>query len=346
MRHLIQHLSLTPTTESGFVKITNYDIENPFSFSNLHYELNGFTNVSDMQVGIRVAQTSFANVFPTIKKNVNELTISVNGYVYNVILPQGYYTNVSICDEIVGQVTNYFGNEHFSDFLFGCEINERNASFIVMCNYNFTILYNRRTPFNVLGLASDVAAYPMVASKPTDMYIITSPKMCNMLGATNIIISTNVFRTLNMDISNGYGFLANIQVTANPFSMIHYQNQSDAYFMFPEKQSIDEIDLQFRDQDGDFLDFQGIPWNMVLEFKFTALPNPRESILDFIKNTYSKEDKEDDKKEQLQFEIPSASDIPHDESKSDTTDKEEDLNTEENTFVMQSAYQNVYPQEL
>lgn len=363
-RHSIQHLSLSPTTKSGFVEIQNNDKLNPYSYSNLVFGLYGLASDlnSNIQVGLRVSQASFPNVFPTVTSRNNCLDIQIYNTRKIVYLPIGYYTASTICAELKALLLFEFSN--LSNLDIACYISNITGKFSLLSNYPFIIFYNANQATMPFGMEINQTDYPIQAIETVTDYEYTGPRMCNMLGVTNLLITTNVFRTVNIDVTNGYGFLANIQVTNSVFGMIHYLNQSDNYFLFPDKTAIDQIDIQLKDQDGNLLDFQGFSWSIILEFKYMALDVPRQTIHQFVnqltassdqqaqskiqtnKNANTNSQERDNQVDDDDDQQDDDNEMTDDPTQPDDTEQADTELSANNEYIMENAYQNIYPAEL
>ena len=142
----VQHLSLAPTSASGFVKIVNLDSK-PYAYSNLLYYLHGFTAElgKSTQVGIRVSQASFPNVFYNVNTNNNLFAIPVedpdtnNVYSYTVEIPVGNYSTKNLCASLKIALEDVFS--FLVDINFDMSISELDALFTMASNYPFEIEY-------------------------------------------------------------------------------------------------------------------------------------------------------------------------------------------------------------
>jgi hypothetical protein len=288
MSHLtIQHISLSPVVNNGFVKVRNNDKIKNYN-SNLLFELNGLTAEipNHKQIGLRLMQASFPNVFSNIKETNNKLTIKVvhnqNEQQTTIIIPTGEYTAATLTSLLQSSFTNYFSTI-FTGIVFQFTVSQTTGILSILCNLSFSILYDEKTPFYVLGLPlADDQDYPLQSTIANGFYQISGTNICNFLGVTNILIASNIFRTMNIDVANGYGFLANVPVTSTMFGMIFYTNTSEKCYTFPDRSYIDTIDISLRDQNGNLLNFQRFNWSIILEIQFEDSETIRENVPQFV----------------------------------------------------------------
>jgi hypothetical protein len=288
MSHLtIQHISLSPVVNNGFVKVRNNDKIKNYN-SNLLFELNGLTAEipNHKQIGLRLMQASFPNVFSNIKETNNKLAILVthneNRQQTTIIIPTGEYTAATLTSLLQSSFTNYFSS-FFTGIVFQFTVSQTTGILTILCNLSFSIIYDENTPFYVLGLPlTDDQEYPLQSTIANGLYQISGTNICNFLGVTNILIASNIFRTMNIDVANGYGFLANVPVTSPMFGMIFYTNASEKCYTFPDRSYIDTIDISLRDQNGNLLNFQRFNWSIILEIQFEDSETIRENVPQFV----------------------------------------------------------------
>jgi len=235
---------------------------------------------------LRLMQASFPNVFSNIKETNNTLTIKVvhnqNEQQTTIIIPTGEYTAATLTSLLQSSFTNYFSTI-FTGIVFQFTVSQTTGILSILCNLSFSILYDEKTPFYVLGLPlADDQEYPLQSTIANGFYQISGTNICNFLGVTNILIASNIFRTMNIDVANGYGFLANVPVTSTMFGMIFYTNTSEKCYTFPDRSYIDTIDISLRDQNGNLLNFQRFNWSIILEIQFEDSETIRENVPQFV----------------------------------------------------------------
>jgi hypothetical protein len=92
-------------------------------------------------------------------------------------------------------------------------------------------------------------------------YTATSPFLCNLLGITQLNISSTLINSQNYVSGGQSNLLGTITVNSGPYGIILYSSIDKIGI---SNREIDSIDIQIRDQFNQLINFNNAPWSMTI----------------------------------------------------------------------------------
>lgn len=221
--------------------------------------------------------------FTGLLKDDNDM-IFCEGGVLNAQIPVSFYQvayyNNTLYYQIGATVYSIIvpvGNYNFSTFSTALE-----AAFLLN-GHNFTILISETTGrlqfslisggmgFTFLGEASGTTIFKILGFDPAQNYPddgannLLAPYLLNLLGAKKLKISSLAFSNNGSDTTNyaTSNIISTFSVDAPSYGLIVYNNLSDAYGRLKVR-LIDSIDIQIKDEYGNFINFNNTDWSITL----------------------------------------------------------------------------------
>jgi len=196
------------------------------------------------------------------------------------IIPVSYYTvnqyNNSLCILENNVTTTYSfpnGNYNVSTFsqeftkLLGTQwsviLNQFNSVLTITNTLNaFTIFKSNSTISSILGFNLDISS-AVVSSINT----LVMPRCCNFLSLSRICIRCPQLLSGNNMVgsSNASDLIISIPNNAKPNGQIYYQNQTQIKSLY-RGSNLSRFTVALTDDDGNLIDFNGIPSFFVLQF--------------------------------------------------------------------------------
>jgi len=242
-----------------------------FDFPNI---LSPSDNVSYTEIGVGSAEivASFYNV--DITNNV--FNYRVNATNYSIIVPSGSYNY----NTLVTQMTTLFtANGHTMVFLLN-----RNSNILTMTLSTGTWnQINDSSIYNVLGFEPNTT-YNIVANT------ITFPNLFNLIGIKNLKVSSSKISLDSFDSKNTSttNLLATISVNVPNFNLIIYSNL-DSLYSHCRSKYISTIDIQIKDDTDNFVNFNGVAWNITINLILYRQINKIIETLKLPNNTIDEE---------------------------------------------------------
>lgn len=242
-----------------------------FDFPNI---LSPTDNVDYVEIGVGSAEivASFYNV--DITNNV--FNYRVNATNYSVIVPSGSYNY----NTLVTQMTTLFtANGHTMVFLLN-----RNSNILTMTLSTGTWnQINDSSIYNVLGFEPNTT-YNIVANT------ITFPNLFNLIGIKNLKVSSSKISLDSFDSKNTAttNLLATISVNVPNFNLIIYSNL-DSLYSHCRSKYISTIDIQIKDDVDNFVNFNGVAWNITINLILYRQINKIIETLKLPNNTIDEE---------------------------------------------------------
>jgi hypothetical protein len=242
-----------------------------FDFPNI---LSPTDNVSYTEIGVGSAEivASFYNV--DITNNI--FNYRVNATNYSIIVPPGSYNY----NTLVTQMTTLFtANGHTMVFLLN-----RNSNILTMTLSTGTWnQINDSSIYNVLGFEPNTT-YNIVANT------ITFPNLFNLIGIKNLKVSSSKISLDSYDSKNTAttNLLATISVNVPNFNLIIYSNL-DSLYSHCRSKYISTIDIQIKDDVDNFVNFNGVAWNITINLILYRQINKIIETLKLPNNTIDEE---------------------------------------------------------
>lgn len=217
-----------------------------FDFPNI---LSPTDNVDYVEIGVGSAEivASFYNV--DITNNI--FNYRVNATNYSITVPAGSYNY----NTLVTQMTTLF-TANGQTFTFTLN---RNSNILTMTLSTGTWnQINDSSIYNVLGFEPNTT-YNIVANT------ITFPNLFNLIGIKNLKVSSSKISLDSYDSKNTAttNLLATISVNVPNFNLIIYSNL-DSLYSHCRSKYISTIDIQIKDDVDNFVNFNGVAWNITI----------------------------------------------------------------------------------
>lgn len=220
-----------------------------FDFPNI---LSPTDNVDYVEIGIGSAEivASFYNV--DITNNVFNYRIDATNFVITV--PPGSYNYNTLVTQLI---TSFALNGHTFSFTLN-----RNSNILTMALTAGGTTWNRisldSTIYNILGFDPNTI-YNIVANT------ITFPNLFNLIGIKNLKVSSSKISLDSFDSKNTAttNLLATISVNVPNFNLIIYSNL-DSLYSHCRSKYISTIDIQIKDDVDNFVNFNGVSWNITI----------------------------------------------------------------------------------
>jgi hypothetical protein len=259
-----------------------------FTFKQPIIDNNGVVSSS-----ISVLNFTCPNSQNTINKTNNALvwltdTNNTGYYTEQLIaFDYGNYTPTSFISALTGQLTAYFPTADykvtFSSITNKIGINASKPFYFYSYPYNdFTSYDGRYTQgigtimgFNDIIAQGDtiqsvnktIYTGIMTAFASSGRYYVTMPLPVNFSGINSINLYLANLVTQNVDslTKTNNGIVCNIPVNCQPNDVIYYDKRSNFEFKL-DQEFLNTLTIHLKDNVGNFIDLQGQPWNLTLEF--------------------------------------------------------------------------------
>ena len=218
-----------------------------FDFPNI---LSPSDNVDYVEIGIGSAEivASFYN----IDSFNNVFNYRVAGINYSVIVPAGSYNYNTLITQLT---TSFSVNGHTFTFSLN-----RNSNILTMTltSAGTWQTIDASSIYYIFGFEADTV-YNIVANT------ITFPNLFNLIGIKNLKVYSSKISLDSYDSKNTSttNLLATISVNVPNFNLIIYSNL-DSLYSHCRSNYISTIDIQIKDDVGNFVNFNRIAWNITL----------------------------------------------------------------------------------
>ena len=192
--------------------------------------------------------------------NVNNATTSLtrNSVTYSIVISSGNYNVLQYIDEFKTVYNTETGGtlEMTFDSITG-KISMKDTA------HDITINENLSTSYKLLGALEGTSPTFSKTATPSDSF--DAP--CNFLGVTRIKILSESLVSQNIDSHNltTTTLIDTIGGTAGDFGLNIFNSLGRESLLLAKR--IQNIDIQLRDQDNKFIDFNSIDWNISILLK-------------------------------------------------------------------------------
>jgi hypothetical protein len=189
----------------------------------------------------------------TVNQYNNSLSILENNVTTTYSFPHGNY-NVSTFSQ---EFTKLLGSQ------WSVILNQFNSVLTITNTLNaFTIYKSNSTISSILGFNLDISS-AVVSSVNT----LVMPRCCNFLSLSRICIRCPQLLSGNnmVGTSNASDLIISIPNNAKPNGQIYYQNQTQIKSLY-RGSNLSRFTVALTDDDGNLIDFNGIPSFFVLQF--------------------------------------------------------------------------------
>lgn len=199
---------------------------------------------------ISVQSAVIPNTFYNINNYNNILCYALtSNYIKTYItIPQGNYT--------IKDIVNYL-NSYMINFSVSYNRTYNKLTFQNLSNANF-IFYPESSIFGILGFTNGLTYYSTTGS-----LISANGVNMNSIQYINVKLNINTNNITKYNV-NDKNIICSIPVNINPYGIINYRNDNN-FRVNTFKNEISEIILQFTDQNGNNINFNGVQWSLVLQ---------------------------------------------------------------------------------
>jgi hypothetical protein len=217
-----------------------------FDFSNI---LSPSDDISYVEVGVGNAE--IPATFYNIDITNNIFNYRVNSINYSITVPPGNYNFNSLVTQMI---TLFTANGQ----TFTMSLNRSSNILTMTLTTGTWNQINASSIYYILGFDPDTT-YNIVGNT------ITFPRLFNLLGQKKLkIYSSNIsvdsFDSVNTATNN---LLCTISVNQPGFNLIIYSN-IDGLYAHMRNRYLSTVDIQIKDELGNFINFNGIDWTMTL----------------------------------------------------------------------------------
>jgi len=253
-------MSKSTRIDSRLISLNSADayLKNNTSFlSDVIFRLPGLLKKeSDIKhVQYQIVDSQIPVSFYNVNYTNNVLNYQIASINYSITATPGNYSFTSLATNLIAK---FLANGH----TFTITINKQNGlvTFSTTAT-NFTFLLAGSSIFSILGL---------VATTNSTSFNLTCIYPFNVLGVTKIKIVSQFFNSYNIDSKNNglSNNLALIPVDQPSFGLIVYENKSNSKYTL-RTDTLDEIDLQFYDQNNNLINFNNIDWQITILMEIT-----------------------------------------------------------------------------
>jgi hypothetical protein len=218
-----------------------------FDFPNI---LSPTDNVDYVETGVGSAEivASFYNVDTTN----NVFNYRVSAVNYSITVPPGSYNYNSLITQLT---TSFALNAHTFSFTLNRNSNILTMTLTSAGTWN---QINDSSIYYILGF-NDNTTYNIVGNT------ITFPNLFNLIGIKNLKISSSKISLDSYDSKNTSttNLLATISVNVPNFNLIIYSNL-DSLYSHCRSKYISTIDIQIKDDNDNYVNFNGVAWNITI----------------------------------------------------------------------------------
>lgn len=206
----------------------------------------------------------------------------------NVLVIQELAVNTSYVFPVGNYNSNYFITQfkvllNVSSSKWNITLNNYNSCYtITNTTNNFSIL-SSSTISNIMGFSSSVTSVLLNGS-----YTATLPRCCNFFPLPRVTLRCpELANTTVIGNSSSSDVLITIPNNSKPNGQIYYQNQTQAKLLF-RQYSLSRFVVSFTDDDGNFINFNGISSFFTFQFdiyrKFVPKLENFRNIIQYVNN--------------------------------------------------------------
>lgn len=205
---------------------------------------------SQEHIYISVQSANIPNTFYNININNNTLCYSMNANNIKqyLIIPIGNYNINNILTYINANMSNF-------TLTYNKLYNKLTFQNLSLLNYKF---YPESSIYGVLGFTNG-----LIYSSSNGLLQSVNAVNLNSIQYINVKLNmnTNNLAKYNMNDKN---IICSIPVNISPYGVINYKNEHN-FRVNTFRNEISELIIQFSDQNGNDIDFNGVQWSLVLQ---------------------------------------------------------------------------------
>ena len=227
--------------------------------SNISLDLKDVIMSDESTIAMMMTVSSFTCPcsFYQINETNNILNIVLNNVQNTIIIPYGNYNQINFQTELLSHLP--------SDFTMS--LNTKNNIYTLNSSSTSFIISSTSTIFNIMGFKKNTIY--IANSNILGGYTLNMPYCCNFSSLNNINIHINNIRTRNIDSLNCSmsSIVASVPVNGNQNGIIFYDKKND-FSMNIKENVIDFLNIELKDDLGNYINFNNQNWNITLQFDF------------------------------------------------------------------------------
>lgn len=191
--------------------------------------------------------------FYTINQNNNQLNVLENGVYTSYVFTEGNYTASTFIKEFLIKLGSNWS----------ITLNTFDSIFIITNTTHTFTFYKSSTLTSIMGFSTD-----LTSSLVNGINTLTLTRCCNFLPLPRVCIRCSELLTNNNMIGNNNkasDLVISIPNNSRPNGQIYYQNQTQVKALY-KGNNLNRIVISITDDDGNFINFNGISSFFVLQF--------------------------------------------------------------------------------
>lgn len=228
--------------------------------SDVYFELNGLLKQDTKIVmsHVQLVSTQLPRSWYDLSSHNSKLSYTIASIIYSITIPTGNYNALNLISTMKSLFT-------LNGHTITPTISRINGKLTFTGTTNFTFNSVNSTILKILGFL------PTINSASVANVLVASFPL-NLLGLKRVILTSQKLATTAYFTSNNkiqiQSILGTIDVSVPHFGMITNPNTTNVKHNLNVKE-VNGIDLQFRDEDDNLLDFNNVEWEMKLDLRTT-----------------------------------------------------------------------------
>ena len=249
---------ISVNSKNGTRKNDSYNSDVIFNFQGILKEDKSIINTE-----IELINAQIPVSFYSINYTNNVLTYTL-GSTKTFTLTRGNYSS----SQLIQTLRNAFIS---NGDIFTITISSISGILTFSSNSQFTFEYNQSTMMNLLGFNQSITS---------SQNVIIAPFPLNLVSITSLNVTSNALACYNYSSNGGLtNSVMILNVDKPQWGVITFQSQNKQSKLLRNK-IIDSIDIQIKDQNGNFINFNNLDWSLTFSIQILRLL-PIYSNLDF-----------------------------------------------------------------
>ena len=249
---------ISVNSKNGTRKNDSYNSDVVFNFQGILKEDKSIINTE-----IELINAQIPVSFYSINYTNNVLTYTLDS-TKTFTLTRGNYSS----SQLIQTLRNAFIS---NGDIFTITISSISGILTFSSNSQFTFEYNQSTMMNLLGFNQSITS---------SQNVIIAPFPLNLVSITSLNVTSNALACYNYSSNGGLtNSVMILNVDKPQWGVITFQSQNKQSKLLRNK-IIDSIDIQIKDQNGNFINFNNLDWSLTFSIQILRLL-PIYSNLDF-----------------------------------------------------------------
>ena len=253
-------------------------------------------DINTLYFSVYIQSAEIPYSFYNVSENYNIIYYNVEGNNYTITIPEGNYTAKTFINEFNSQFAN--GGHNKTATLSISSVNGRFNLKPSDDSFTITIFNNITTAQHILGMSNANITFSFNSGNGVNFDF-----PANLLGTTKINIYSENLACSNLSsyhLGNS-NLIECISVNSGTFELINYTSSTRRESII-NTLTLHQIDIQLKDENNNFIDFNGLNWSISLvitEYFDTNLIKPLKNFQGFFdKKKVLLEELKNKKKEQ------------------------------------------------